>query len=297
MGHGSMGCGMKTIRFVMVVINIFFFLIGLALLAVGIYVMVDPSLQKIQKIFPIDENVENGFSYLKVVAIVVIVLGGILVIIGFLGCCGAMKQVKLFLILYAIIIGFIIIFEVAITIYFTAFRSKFEDQIKPKLKDAIRDLYEGPLGLISNTNVSKPGSLSIAWDFLMYNFECCGIDSKDDFNGTTKWNRTNIWWTSSMGNNYRTFAYPLTCCNSKNGSSNNWNDFSATQLQSGLTCAVTGVGVYQQGCYTKFMDLLNTYKTWIIVGAVVILLIELLAFSFTIALCCRKKKETVYYSS
>jgi hypothetical protein len=30
-------------------------------------------------------------------AIVIIVLGSVLLIIGFLGCCGAMKQVKLFL--------------------------------------------------------------------------------------------------------------------------------------------------------------------------------------------------------
>jgi hypothetical protein len=30
-------------------------------------------------------------------AIAILVLGGVLLIIGFLGCCGAMKQVKIFL--------------------------------------------------------------------------------------------------------------------------------------------------------------------------------------------------------
>ncbi|UJR36057.1 hypothetical protein I4U23_028793 [Adineta vaga] len=259
--------------------------------------MVDPSLQKIQKVFPIDSSVEDGLSYLKVLAIVVIVLGGVLLIIGFLGCCGAMKQVKIFLILYAIIIGMIILFEIAITIYFVAFKSKFEEQFKPTLKDAIRNSYEGPLGLISNTNQTKPGPISIAWDFIMYNFECCGVDSKDDFNGTTKWNRRNIWWDASMGNSAQNFTYPLTCCKINSGGGKNWNDFNEVQLRTGVICAVNGTNINQQGCYNKFIDILNTYKTWIIIGAVVILLIELTAFSFTLALCCRKRKDQRYYSS
>ena len=140
MGHGAMNCAMKTIRFLMVVINtiflvsrkatrnrIFFFnvdfffnqLIGLALIGLGIYLMVDPSLQKIKEFLPIDSSelkiccfrsiniflyrsdpgIERGLSYLEVAAIVIIVLGGILTLFGFFGCCGAMKQVKCLLII------------------------------------------------------------------------------------------------------------------------------------------------------------------------------------------------------
>ncbi|CAF3630881.1 unnamed protein product [Adineta steineri] len=298
MGHGGMSCGMKTMRFVMVAFNIIFFLIGLALIAVGIYVLADPSLQKIKKIFPIDGNpeLEQGLSYLTVIAIVILVLGGVLLIIGFLGCCGAMKQVKIFLILYGIITGIIILFEVAITIYFVAFKSKFEDQIKPKLKDALQNTYEGPLGLISNTNVSKPSGISIAWDFIMYNFQCCGVYNRSDFDGTKKWNRTNIWANASLGNSTN-FEYPLTCCNMGNVFTTNWNDFNSAQLQSAATCAMTGNNTYTIGCYDKFMDLINTAKTWIIIGAVLILVIELAAFIFAMALCCRKRKDTMYYSN
>jgi hypothetical protein len=54
---------------------------------------------KINKCFLLflDPGIENGLSYLEVMAIVIIVLGSVLLIIGFLGCCGAMKQVKVFL--------------------------------------------------------------------------------------------------------------------------------------------------------------------------------------------------------
>lgn len=78
--------------------------------------MVDPRFQKIKEILPLntsrsrvtrhvcsrsfhfsDAGLERGLSYLEMMAIVVIILGSVLLIIGFLGCCGAMKQVKLFL--------------------------------------------------------------------------------------------------------------------------------------------------------------------------------------------------------
>ena len=45
----------------------------------------------------VDPGVEKGLSYLEMIPITSMVLGLILLIMGFLGCCGAMKQVKLFL--------------------------------------------------------------------------------------------------------------------------------------------------------------------------------------------------------
>lgn len=170
MGHGGMSCGMKTVRCVMVLFNVLFFLIGAALLAVGIYVMVDPRFQKIKELLPISANpsLDKNLSYIEILAIVLLVLGSILLIIGFLGCCGAMKQVKLFLTCYAIIIAVIIIIEVAFTIYFVVFQAKFKDQFVPKLQDYVRQTYEGPLGLTPN-NGPKPSAASLAWDFIMYN--------------------------------------------------------------------------------------------------------------------------------
>ena len=67
------------------------------------------------------------------------------------------------------IIGIIILAEVALAIYVFAFKSKFEDDFIPKLQDTVRTTYEGPLGLIGNSNQSKPSAASLAWDFVMYN--------------------------------------------------------------------------------------------------------------------------------
>lgn len=45
----------------------------------------------------LDPSVKEGLSYLDAMAIAILVIGSVLVVIGFLGCCGAMKQVKFFL--------------------------------------------------------------------------------------------------------------------------------------------------------------------------------------------------------
>ncbi|CAF1049274.1 unnamed protein product [Rotaria sordida] len=297
MGHGGMSCGMKTVRFIMVLFNIIFFLIGAALLALGIYVMVDPRFQKLKEFLPISTNpgIEKGLSYLEVMAIVIIILGSILLIIGFLGCCGAMKQVKLFLICYAIIVGLIIIVEIGVTIYFVVFQANFKSRFVPKLQQSLKQTYEGPLVLNSN-GLSKPSSFSLAWDFIMYNLQCCGVEGKLDFFGTTKWNRTNPWWNSSLPVTMKEFVYPLTCCPIGN-LQQNWNDLPLDQLQQASNCALNGTNIYEIGCYNKLVDLLNSAKTWVIIGAVIVLIIELLTFIFTLALCCRQKKDTIYYSS
>ncbi|CAF4179664.1 unnamed protein product, partial [Rotaria magnacalcarata] len=79
MGHGGMSCGMKTVRLIMVLFNIVFFLIGAALLALGIYVMVDPRFQKLKEFLPLstDPGITKGLSYLEIMGIVIIVLGSV----------------------------------------------------------------------------------------------------------------------------------------------------------------------------------------------------------------------------
>jgi len=249
----------------------------------------------VKEVLPLNTNpgLEKGLSYLEMMAIVIIVLGSVLLVIGFLGCCGAMKQVKLFLTCYAIVVALIIIFEIAITVYFIAFQKNFKDNFVPRLQEAVKNTYEGPLGLMGNR--TKPAPFSLAWDFLMYNFQCCGVEGNSDFDGAIKWDRTNPWGNPSVPQTMA-FRYPLTCCPLRNMQTD-WNNLPIEQMNEAASCAINGTGVYETGCYNKLVDMLNSARTWVIVAAVVILVIELLTFIFTLALCCRHKKDTIYYSS
>lgn len=73
------------------VINILFFLAGAAVLGVGIWIRVDKSLENFRG--P-DTGLEDFRNALNTSAYVLIAFGAFTFLVGFCGCCGAMKNNK-----------------------------------------------------------------------------------------------------------------------------------------------------------------------------------------------------------
>ncbi len=86
-GHGSMSLSMKFVRLMIVLFNLAFIVVGLALLAIGVYVVKDPKLQQLRPLLNPDltSAYSQSLSYIEIFAIVIIVIGGVLLAIGFLG--------------------------------------------------------------------------------------------------------------------------------------------------------------------------------------------------------------------
>jgi hypothetical protein len=103
-GHGRMSISMKFIRLLIVLFNVAFIVVGLALLAIGVYVLKDPKLQQLRPLLnpDITSTVSQSLSNIEIFAIGVIVIGGILLVIGFLG-----KQFKDKTYIYIICVQFI----------------------------------------------------------------------------------------------------------------------------------------------------------------------------------------------
>jgi hypothetical protein len=86
-GHGSMSLSMKLIRLLIILFNLAFVAIGVALLTLGIYVIKDPKLQQLRPLLNPDVTLKysQSLSNIQIFAIVIIVIGGVLLFIGFLG--------------------------------------------------------------------------------------------------------------------------------------------------------------------------------------------------------------------
>jgi len=277
-GHGSMSLSMKLIRLLIVLLNMAFFLIGAVLLALGIYVMKDPKLQQLRPLLNADITSQYSQSLysIQIFSIVLIVIGGVLLLIGFVGCCGAIKGFRFLHLLYAAIIGIIILAEIALVILYVASQHRLKNEFVLKLQESIVKYYVGtPL---NNSSSSNPVSLS--WDFTQFNLQCCGVISKKDYSNTTNWNRTNPYQPGAP------LSVPFTCCplNAKK----NWNGLPTNMIEAN-TCATTEINAYSQGCYARFIDLFNQYKIYIIIGGIVILAVEICAFLLAILLYCRKR--------
>jgi len=86
-GHGSMSLSMKFIRLLIVLFNLAFVITGITLLAVGGYVVKDPKLQQLRPLLNpnLTSEYSQSLSYIEIFAIAIIVVGGVLLVIGFLG--------------------------------------------------------------------------------------------------------------------------------------------------------------------------------------------------------------------
>ena len=95
-------------------------LAGAALLGVGIWFLVDPNALNFLKI----ASVSASDDMVKAASITVIVVGSIVFLTGFLGCCGAFKESPCMLTTYAVILIILLIMEVVAGILAVVFRNQ-----------------------------------------------------------------------------------------------------------------------------------------------------------------------------
>ncbi|KAM4021906.1 tetraspanin-1 isoform 1-T4 [Anomaloglossus baeobatrachus] len=172
------------IKVLMVLFNLAIFLAGGTLLGVGIWVSVDSG--SFLKIFgTIPNNVATQFVN---VGYFMIAIGALLLILGFLGCCGAQKENKCLLITFFCIVLIILIAEIAGAVVALVYASVAESFLISVLTPVLQQDYG------ANQEVTK------IWNNTMSEMKCCGMSNYSDFNNST-------FVQSNNGH------YPTQCCN------------------------------------------------------------------------------------
>ncbi|XP_078387226.1 tetraspanin-1-like [Cetorhinus maximus] len=178
-----MGC-FKFLKITMFCFNGIIFLGGAAILGVGIWVKVDGGsfIDILSKAAPQLKQIVN-------VGYLCIAIGSFLVVIGFLGCCGAVKENKCMLMIFFIIILLIFVAQVVGAVIILAFSSLaniFIGYIQVWAVNSIKNDY------------GKISDITTIWDSAMKEFKCCGFKSYDDF--------------TNSSSHHLTSKYPKECC-------------------------------------------------------------------------------------
>ncbi|KAL2101010.1 hypothetical protein ACEWY4_002771 [Coilia grayii] len=183
-----MGC-FGFLKGMMFVFNGIIFLAGAVILGVGIWVKVDSGsvLSLLGKI----PNAPEQLSQVLNVGYLLIAVGAVLLILGFLGCCGAVKESKCMLLLFFVIILLVFIAEVAGAIVILVF--------KPLANDLIRKLGVEMVKDIKNDYGQNPDTTGL-WNSTMETLKCCGFNNYTDFEGSP--------FVTDTKN------FPLPCCSS-----------------------------------------------------------------------------------
>ncbi|XP_005809121.1 tetraspanin-1-like [Xiphophorus maculatus] len=242
-------CCTGFLKVMMFIFNGAIFLAGAAILGVGIWVTVDSDslLGLVDKVVELPEDVFQ----LNYVGYVLIGVGAVLLIIGFLGCCGAIKESKCMLLTFFSLVLIIFIIEVAGGVVLFVFNDEV-DQIFDSIENEVRtDIQK---------NYGNENDMTQVWNTTMEQFQCCGYKNYTDFEGSP---------FNNAGD-----RYPSPCCDGTGPCTSN---------------AARTANI--KGCFVKLLELLEENSAIIAGVALGIAALEIAAMVVSMVLYCNAGKK------
>ncbi|XP_062868660.1 CD82 molecule a [Trichomycterus rosablanca] len=238
------GCITAT-KYFLFLFNILFFIFGGLIMGFGLWMLLDS-----QSFITV---LQDSSTTLKVSAYILIGVGSFTMLLGFLGCLGAIYEIRCLLGLYFTCLLLILLTQVAaaVLIYFQ------REALRLETSKIMTELVKGYSG--KNTTTEK------AWDYIQGTMKCCG------------WNSSENWDKNAVIVNSSLTLYPCSCRNTSGGNT----------IDGGF-CAVEPsvvLPIYETGC-------MSAVETWLFTNYGVILgiclgvsVIELLAMILSMGLC------------
>ncbi|XP_078671337.1 tetraspanin-8-like [Branchiostoma floridae x Branchiostoma belcheri] len=158
------GCCASIIKTLLFIFNFIFWIAGAVLLGVGIWLRVDPAVAEVV-------SGELNMTWFYNACYVLIAAGVITMIVGFLGCCGAIKESKCMLMTFAILLGLLFVIELAAGILAIVYKDKIGDYARQSFTDALH----------GETVESKNDDFKNAVRSIQKKFTCCGLTSTDNW--------------------------------------------------------------------------------------------------------------------
>ncbi|XP_073944380.1 CD63 antigen-like isoform X2 [Choristoneura fumiferana] len=142
-----MGCGTSFVKYVLFFFNLLFALVGIAMVAIGVAVVLKW------------KNMSEFTAGMNIAPWLFIVIGSVVFIISFFGCCGAIRESHCMVVTYAIFLIVIIIVEVALAVCLFV----YADSIKHGLKESLNKTFDNSRSLNPNP-----------FHEIERQFSCCG---------------------------------------------------------------------------------------------------------------------------
>uniref|UniRef100_F6QCC9 CD82 antigen n=1 Tax=Bos taurus TaxID=9913 RepID=F6QCC9_BOVIN len=254
----------KVTKYFLFLFNLLFFVLGAVILGFGMWILVDKN-----SFISILQTSSTSF---KVAAYVFISVGALTMLMGFLGCLGAVKEVRCLLGMYFAFLLLILIAQVTAGVFFYFNMGQLKQEMGSIVTKLIHNYTDG-----SGDNLQE------AWDYVQAQVKCCGWVSYLNWTENTElMNRTSI-------------TFPCSCKKSD-------EDDALMMPQKGF-CEVpfgnkTQSGnnpkdwpVYQEGCMEKVQGWLQENLGVILGVCVGVAVIELLGMFLSMFLCRRVHSE------
>uniref|UniRef100_A0A3Q2QY20 Tetraspanin n=1 Tax=Fundulus heteroclitus TaxID=8078 RepID=A0A3Q2QY20_FUNHE len=241
-----MGKGCLTVsKYFLFLFNLIFFLFGVTIMGFGLWLLLD------NQSFIV---FLNNFPSVKAGCYILIAVGAFATLMGFVGCIGAIYEIRCLLGLYFTCILLILLAQIAAgaLIYFK------KDELNTEMSKIVVKVLEDYSGNESSTET--------AWDHIQQKMKCCG------------WNNSADWNTNTVIQNSSGVLYPCSC-----------HDASLDpdkQHESGFCEApTTSWPVYLAGCSESVENWIVTNMAVVLGICVAVAFIELLGMVLSVCMC------------
>ncbi|XP_060796776.1 CD82 molecule a [Neoarius graeffei] len=242
------GCITAT-KYFLFLFNLLFFIFGALIMGFGLWILLDS--QSFIAVLQ-DSSIE-----LKVGSYIVITVGAFTMLMGFLGCLGAIYEIRCLLGLYFTLLLLLLIAQVTAAILIFLQR----DVLRTTASKIVTKLVENYQG--------QNKSAEQAWDYVQRSMHCCG------WTGPSDWQKNPVITNSSQT------LYPCSCHNTSVVGENNTDG----NFCMGPSSSFSDWPTYDTGCAHSVESWLFTNYGVILGICLGVAVIELLAMILSMGLC------------
>ncbi|XP_051488591.1 tetraspanin-8 [Apus apus] len=235
----------SCMKYSMFIFNFIFWLCGSIILGVSIWIRVS---KDAQQELDINSNVFAGVDLL-------IAVGSIIMVLGFLGCCGAIKESRCMLLLFFIGLLLILILQVTGGILGAVYSSQIETSLNSTLEENVNSL---------KSSEEKDRVFQEKFQKFETMNECCGL-----VNGYADW-----------GKNFNTLLNGNKIC-----------ECELKNLSTDLCMSYQGRYIYTRPCGKVIVKYLKDHLLIIMGIAFGLAVIEILGLVFSMSLYCQIQRK------
>ncbi|PIK35525.1 putative tetraspanin-1 [Apostichopus japonicus] len=170
---GDESCGTRCVQFILFMLNFIFFLCGVGLVVVSIFIWLGPVEAFNFNVIDLANILDN--VYLEVGCFIMMGAGVIIIFFAIIGCCGAFLLNRLLLGLYFLIIILLFFAQLAGAVLAAIYSAEIDTFLSSEATDMLQTKYK-----------HGNDSYSLAIDSFQMKFDCCGINGREDYDDLDK---------------------------------------------------------------------------------------------------------------
>ncbi|XP_043938493.1 CD82 antigen [Protopterus annectens] len=175
------GC-LKVTKYFLFLFNFLFFILGAVILGFGLWIVLDKA--------SFISVVQDSYTSLKIGSYVLMGVGSATMVMGFLGCLGAVNEVKCLLGLYFACLLVLLLAQIAAGVFIYLQRDGLKDELNSTIHKII---------VSYNPYDEEDKSTEDTWDYIQISLKCCGSKGPND------------WATNIIIANTSSKVYPCSC--------------------------------------------------------------------------------------